>query len=126
MKEIKNDTISNYFNRTWLNCFNNLLCKEEPTEAELATVSLEELVDADSSPAFMLHTSNDEVVNVKNSLCLANAYTDAGLKYELHIYPDAPHGIALGNDITAIGVPKFVNPAIAEWIDASTYWMENL
>ena len=106
--------------------FNNLLCKEEPTEAELATVSLEELVDADSSPAFMLHTSNDEVVNVKNSLCLANAYTDAGLKFELHIYPDAPHGIALGNSITAIGVPKFINPAIAEWIDDSIYWMENL
>ena len=106
--------------------FNNLLCKEQPEEEELASVSVEDHVDADSSPAFILHTVNDQIVDVKNSLCLANAYTDAGVSYELHIYPDAPHGIALANRITAVGIPKFDNPAIEKWVDMATYWMENL
>ena len=106
--------------------FNNLLCKEQPSAEELETVSLEKHIDGDSAPAFILHTVNDQIVYVKNSLCLANAYTEAGVSYEMHIYPDAPHGIALGNKITAIGIEKFDNPEIAKWVDMSVCWMENL
>ena len=106
--------------------FNNLLCCQQPTENELKAVDLKEHVDADSTPVFMLHTSNDGVVNVKNSLCLANAYTDAGLEFELHIYPDAPHGVALGNRITSVLNEKYDNPAIAAWVDMAAYWIDNL
>ena len=106
--------------------FNNLLCKEQPTAEELNSVSLEKHVDFDSAPAFIFHTSNDEIVNVKNSLCLANAYSDAGVKYELHIYPDAPHGIALANRITDLGNSRWNNPAMAEWVRMAAYWAENI
>lgn len=106
--------------------FNNLLCKDEVCAEELESVALEKFVDKDSSPAFMLHTANDQIVDVKNSLCLANAYADAGSMFELHIYPDAPHGVALGNKITAVGVEKFDNPAIARWVDMADYWVESL
>lgn len=106
--------------------FNNLLCKEQPTKEELNSVSLEKHVDSDSTPAFIFHTSNDEIVNVKNSLCLANAYSDAGVKYELHIYPDAPHGIALANSITDCGKSYWNDPAMAEWVRMAAYWAENI
>ena len=106
--------------------FNHLLCKDDPTAEELNTVSLERFVDSESAPAFIFHTATDEVVNVKNSLCLANAYSDAGVKYEMHIYPDAPHGIALANKITACGKGYWNDPAMAEWVRMAAYWAENV
>lgn len=106
--------------------FMNLLCNDNPTEDELYECSVENFVTAESSPAFMVHTSNDQVVNVENSLRLAEAYRKAKIKFELHIYPDAPHGMALGNKITKCGVDKFCNDALAKWVEQAAFWADNL
>ena len=73
-----------------------------------------------------MHTSNDEIVPVSNSLDLARAYAEAGMTFELHIYPDAPHGVALGNEITNNNVPKYVDTSIAKWIENAAYWAEKI
>lgn len=106
--------------------FRNLWCTDAPTKEQLDTVEINQHVDADSVPAFIMHTANDEIVNVKNSLKLATAYSNANVPYELHIYPDAPHGSALCNAITAKGHPKFDNPAIAEWVRLAANWADTL
>lgn len=106
--------------------FNNLLCKEQPTEAELATVAAEDFVDADSAPAFILHTVNDQIVNIRNALCMANAYTEAGVPYEMHVYPNGPHGLALANHITDLGKPLWNNEAIAKWVEMAAYWADHI
>lgn len=106
--------------------FRNLLCTNEPSEEALAACSIERQVDRDSAPAYILHTVTDEAVHVGNALALAQAYTEAGLQYEMHIYPDAPHGIALANAITAEENPKWNQPAIAEWVRTAAAWAERL
>lgn len=106
--------------------FKNLLATREPTDEELLSVSLEEHVDADSAPIFIMHTSNDDMVDVRNSLCLAEAYTKAGKQYEMHVYPDAPHGIALATPITSEGKEKWENRRIAEWVRLSAEWAYEL
>ena len=104
----------------------NLLATKEPSEEQCLAVSIEKHVDCDSVPAFIMHTSNDQIVDVRNSLTLGAAYREAGLQFELHIYPDAPHGAALGNAITAKGKEKFKNPAIAEWVRMAAVWADSL
>ena len=104
----------------------NLLADKEPTEEKRRTVSVEKHVDADSAPAFLVHTSNDQIVDVRNSLVLGAAYREAGLQFELHVYPDSPHGWALGNHVTQTGHEKFNNPAMAEWVRMATVWAESL
>lgn len=106
--------------------FHHLLCTDTPTKEQLDEVSIERHVDASSSPAFLMHTSNDEIVDVKNSLDLAAAYHAAGVEFELHVYPDAPHGASLGNRITWCGQPKYDNPAIARWVDHACLWADSL
>ena len=59
-------------------------------------------------PAFIWHTANDELVPVENSLLLASALSRAGVPFELHIYPDGPHGLGLAED----------SPDVRGWIDA--------
>lgn len=106
--------------------FKNLWCTDTLTEEQLQAVSIDLHVDADSAPAFIMHTANDEIVNVSNSLSVAAAYSKAGVPFEMHIYPDAPHGVALGNTITSQGRPKWENSAIAEWIRMAAAWAESL
>ena len=106
--------------------FKNLWCTDTPSEEQYEAVMIDRHVDADSSPAFIMHTANDEIVNVSNSLAAAQAYSRAGVPFELHIYPDAPHGVALGNDITAKGRPKWKNSAIAEWVRMAAAWADTL
>ena len=55
-------------------------------------------MNAQTPPAFIWHTANDGAVPVENSLLLAGALSRAGVCFELHVYPDGPHGIGLGED----------------------------
>lgn len=106
--------------------FKHLLTSQDPTPEQLALVSVENHVDKDSAPAFILHTANDECVDVHNALTIAAAYSNAGVPFELHIFPNAPHGIALANSITSWGNPYWENTAIAEWIRMATTWANTL
>lgn len=106
--------------------FQYLLMKENPTEAELAKVNIDNYVNENSSPAFIVHTSNDDIVPVKNSISFANKLAEQGIKFELHIFPDGPHGVALGNDITRCGNEKWEDAAIAKWVESAVYWANNL
>lgn len=106
--------------------FKNLLCTDNPTEEQLKYASVDLAVDENTAPIFMMHTSNDELVNVKNSLLLATALRNAEKQFELHIYPDAPHGVALGNEITECGNKKWNNPEIAKWVSQAAAWTKNL
>ena len=106
--------------------FKNLWCTDTPSEEQIRTVAIDLHVDADSSPAFIMHTANDQAVNVSNSLAVAAAYSKAGVPFEMHIYPDAPHGVALGNAITECGNEKWNNPAIAEWVRMAAAWADTL
>lgn len=101
----------------------NLCGKEDPTEEEKNRFSLEKHVDETSSPAFIWHTVNDNCVPVENSLCLAQAYCNHGIPFELHIYPDGPHGSALATEQTCAGKAKHLNEHIQSWADLSYRWI---
>ena len=106
--------------------FYNLLGTKEPTETQLIECSIEKNVDEHASPAFIMHTSNDQLVNVRNALVLANAYAALGKTFELHIYPDAPHGVALGNKITSHAHGYWENPEIEKWVAQAAAWAESI
>lgn len=61
-------------------------------------------VTADTPPAFIWHTADDEMVPVQNSLMLAEALSRFGVPYELHIYPSGPHGLGLAEDYPEVRV----------------------
>lgn len=106
--------------------FANLLCNDSPTQTELEPLSIERHVDADSAPAFIMHTADDEIVSCRHALALASAYADAGRPFEMHIYPHAPHGVALGNSVTDCGKDGWNNAAIARWVEHAAYWAAHL
>ena len=106
--------------------FYNLLNSENPSDEALYATSLEKHVSEKSSPAFILHTVTDQVVDVRNSLAVAKAYADINKPFEMHIYPEGPHGVALGNKITRNGIPGYENAAIAKWVEHAAVWAESI
>lgn len=106
--------------------FRNLLCDDHPAQADMDYLAVDKYVDSDSAPAFIVHTADDQVVDARNSLALAMAYADAKVSYELHIFPHAPHGVALGNAVTDCGSPDWNDPMIAKWVEMAAYWAEKL
>ena len=106
--------------------FHNLLGTTSPTAEQLAAVSIENNIDERSVPAFLWHTSNDPVVPVESSLYTAIKYKEYGIPFELHIFPHGPHGMALGNELSAAGNPDSVNDRVAQWPDLAAEWTKTI
>jgi acetyl esterase/lipase len=54
--------------------------------------SVERQVTQDTPPAFLVHSSEDSVVVVENSLLFYAAMRRAKAPIEMHLYPRGPHG----------------------------------
>ncbi|WP_300602146.1 alpha/beta hydrolase [Niabella sp.] len=74
-----------------------LLGKDTAVVAKTDQYSNEKQVTADTPPAFLLHSSDDKVVPVSNSIAYYQALLAAGIKAEMHIYFAGGHGYGLRN-----------------------------
>ncbi len=106
--------------------FESLLKKSysEITDEEKQFHSLECNVAADTPPAFIWHTAADALVPIGNSLMLAEAYAEAGVSFELHIYPEGPHGAGLATEAASMGIKEIVLPDVAKWHGLSSSWIK--
>jgi len=116
------------FGSTHNGSFKKLLKKplEEFTEEEKNLLSIEKNITPDSPPAFIWHTSEDKAVPINGSLKLCEAYYEAGIPVELHIYPHGPHGIALATDYSSKGKEDYIQPRAEMWISEAFKWMKSL
>ena len=67
-------------------------------------------------PTFIVHSTDDDVVPVKNAIEMYNALSEKGVFTEMHIYPFGGHGYSLG-----LG-QKQVNT----WPDLLSKWLDSL
>ena len=75
----------------------NLLGKE-PNEELVNLYSNELQVKSQTPPAFIMHSSDDKVVPVCNSVNYYMALTDKGILSSLHLYPIGGHGWGFGDN----------------------------
>lgn len=100
----------------------------EADSAELRErLSVDKNVTPDTPQAFIWHTFADKAVPVENSLLTAQALADAKIPFELHIYPDGSHGLALANWLTTAEPAKGVPPKyLGRWIDDCAAWFTRI
>lgn len=71
---------------------------------------------SDTTPtAFIWHTSNDNTVNVCNSLRYGEALRMHNIPFEMHIFPEGNHGLGLASD----------NMHVAQWVPLLHNWLED-
>ena len=102
--------------------FQNLFADESPTAEQLKAASIEVNVTDNAVPAYIVHSTNDPIVPVENSLLLAMEYSKRKIPYELHIYPNGAHGFCLGNKITWCGYEEAVGDNISDWLPNAVKW----
>jgi acetyl esterase/lipase len=61
----------------------------------IAAFSNDQRVTSETPPVFLLHTQDDEVVDVRNSLVFYEALVRTKVPAELHVYPHGPHGFGI-------------------------------
>jgi acetyl esterase/lipase len=73
----------------------NLIGKN-PTEAQIAYFSNELQINKNTPPTLLIHSVDDEVVPVENSLAYLKQLKKYKVESELHIFSDGGHGYGLG------------------------------
>ena len=92
-----------------------------PEEELVNLLSSELQVGADTPPAFMWHTSDDEAVPVENSLIFAAALRRHSIPFDLHIYAHGFHGLGLAGEDNHV---KGWTDACASWLRMNLYTKE--
>ncbi len=109
--------------------FSNLMGADEP-QGVWDSVSTDRLVTESYPPTFLWHTATDKGVHVCNSLLMAKALADHKVTFELHVYPQGPHGLALSDKRTAPRAEGLPRPEMLEekprrWMAESVSFLEN-
>ena len=96
-----------------------------PTEELKSLASLENHVSDKMPPAFIWHCADDKTVPDENSLMFAAAMSREKIPFELHIFPEGGHGIAMC-DITTVknNDPRYINETAAGWFELALKWAE--
>lgn len=89
------------------------LLGENPSAELKHRLSVDQQVTKDTPPTFLVHSSEDTVVTVENSLLFYQAMRRAKAPIEMHLYPKGPHGS---------GMAASFGPT-AEWPRHCESWM---
>ncbi|MDD4690185.1 MAG: alpha/beta hydrolase [Eubacteriales bacterium] len=81
--------------------------------SDYSEMSLDLNVSSATPPTFLWHTIEDTSVPVENTLRFANALQKNKIPFEMHIYPQGPHGLSLA--------PEY--PHVATWIELAKEWI---
>jgi acetyl esterase/lipase len=74
------------------------LIGESPSDDKIKFYSNELQINTDTPPAFLVHSTDDGAVPVKNSLRYFEELKKVGVSAEMHVYEKGGHGYGLGRD----------------------------
>lgn len=95
------------------------------TKEDIENFSLELNVDETTPPTFIWHTFTDATVPVQNTLLYINALAKSGVPFEVHIFPEGPHGLSLCNKETWEGQERLLIPHAECWAELAVKWVRD-
>ncbi len=102
----------------------NLLSGSKSKDEDRKFYSLENQVSDKTCPCFIWHTADDGGVPVQNSFLFANALSEKGIPFELHVFPEGVHGSSVATpDVFESQNPKFLSH-IHHWVDEAARFLE--
>jgi len=105
--------------------FDSLCGDNEKLRKEL---SLENLINKNSAPAFIWTTYEDNAVPFRNSLIAANAYSEAGVRVSIHLFNKGIHGLSVA-DMSVYGREgdfSGMSKSVYTWPELAKEWLAEL
>lgn len=94
-----------------------------PDRALLGEISPARNVTEHMPPTYLWATAADAMVPVQNSLRMAHALADRKIPFELHIFEDGAHGLALAEQASAEARSQ-IRQDVARWVPMAAAWLE--
>ena len=94
-----------------------------PDDAKLAEISPNLHLSKNTPPMFIWSTEGDNLVPVQHSSIMATALATAGIPFELHIFEEGDHGLALADQATSMTTGQ-INPDAAKWMPLCQEWLK--
>lgn len=88
--------------------------------------SIEKNVTPSFPATYIWHTAQDGGVPVENSLLLAMALHQAGVTFELKVFPEGPHGLGLANWQTCSGYENLLVPRVEGWCEEAISFIQDI
>ena len=104
--------------------FDNLLGDRKDNPEMLEFLSLENRVSKDTPPTFLWHTFSDNAVPVENSLMFAKALKENDVPFEMHIYPEGPHGLSTATK--EVCIRQTASKHVATWTSLVCEWLDSV
>jgi len=95
----------------------------QPDDAMLRAISPNLHVSKSTPPMFIWATAGDELVPVQHSTMMATALAEAGVPFELHIFEEGGHGLALADQATSMTTGQ-INADAAKWVALCEEWLK--
>ncbi len=102
------------------------LLGESYTHEQAKALNLSGFVDGCTPPIFCWTTSEDAVVDARQTLDIAVACSRAGRPFELHVFQRGEHGLSLAKSVTASGRLAMTDAQAAFWYPLSIRWLTAL
>ncbi len=93
------------------------LLGEAPSDEMVHHFSNEKQIDSLTPPTFLIHTTDDKVVPVENSIKYYMALKENGVSSEIHIYDKGGHGFGLGVMQTSM----YWTESCKQWLKANQF-----
>ena len=96
------------------------------TDEEIERFSPSLHIGPNTPPTFLWHTATDQGVSFMNSVKYACALVSAGIKTELHIYPEGPHALSTATRQTVKNPHSNIAVAVSSWVDLAMRFLSQL
>lgn len=80
-------------------------------------------VDGNTAPAFVWHTTHDDVVPAMQSIGFVTAMQKAGVDVEFHLFSNGPHGMSVANRLTDYGLTQDIVGNTPLWASMAVTWL---
>lgn len=91
-------------------------------EELLVDASPARLVDENTPPTFIWSTAADKLVPVQHSALYAFALAEKNIPFEIHIFQDCDHGLAMADQSSASAMSQISSDA-RKWVDLCEAWL---
>lgn len=96
--------------------------EKQPGSDRLTEISPARQVGKNTPPTFLWATAGDRLVPSQHSTLMATALANAGVPFELHIFEEGDHGLALADQSTAMTAGQ-LNADAAKWMPLCEAWL---
>lgn len=120
------DPVQKMSRYTFLEMINDASAGENADEERFREISPVYHISESMVPVFVWATAADDLIFVGNTLRLGLALEKHKIPFEMHIFPEGPHGMSMATSASCVPGNGLDDKKVARWFDMAAEFFEGL